>query len=280
MKKLAIGIGVVCALLFSACDAGNPSATVPSETWADISTMAPTQLPAPTLEPTVPPTEPDLSLNIPAGTHAQIFTSEETGDYLEYYLHVPDHAVQNMPLIIFLHGDGEVGSFEGLKDYGVIPFARQIYGEEFPFICLTPATRTTSWTSGTIPETLKGLIDAVVESCQIDRNKIIITGHSRGSMGTWNMISLYGDYFSAAVPISCGNELPLIFENCIQVPVLGFAGTVGEYEIRYQNRMRVITGQIVYAGGKAELTVVEGCDHSSILAGAYTEETFEWMLSQ
>lgn len=239
-----------------------------------------TEAPSETVLPTEPSSEPVVYLDVEAGSYLEKYTDKNSNDYLEYYLFIPENATQNMPLIVFLHGDGEVGSPDLLENYGLIVKAREIYGEEFPFIVLYPCTRVASWTDGTIPDTLKGLIDETVMTYSIDTEHIILTGHSRGAIGTWYLLGLYGDYFSAAVPISCGPGMEISAENCAEVPVLAFVGSIGETESRYRRAMQKIINQIVELGGTAELIVLEQQEHHTTSTAAYTAETFEWMLSQ
>lgn len=226
------------------------------------------------------PTEHDLTLDIASGSHLLTYNDDSTGDYLDYYLFIPENAVINMPLVVFLHGDGEVGQPELLENYGMINCAREIYGNAFPFIAISPCTRVQSWTDGTIPQTLKNLIDQTVEYYSIDQNHIIITGHSRGAMGLWYMISTYGTYFSAAVPISCGASVQLDFETCATVPILAFVGDTGEDEYRYRLAMERIIYCVHAAGGVAELQILEDTTHGKSTHVAFSAAVFKWMLEQ
>lgn len=226
------------------------------------------------------PTKSDLSLGIDSGSYLLTHNDHLTGDYLEYYLFIPENALVNMPLVVFLHGDGEVGQPELLENYGMIRSARELYGNAFPFIAISPCTRVPSWTDGTIPKTLKGLIDQTVEDYSIDTNRIIITGHSRGAMGLWYMISTYGAYFSAAVPISCGASVQLDFVTCATVPILAFVGDTGEDEYRYRLAMERIIYCIHEAGGTAELHILEDTTHGKSTHVAFNAEVFTWMLEQ
>ena len=225
-------------------------------------------------------TVPDLSLHMNAGSYLLKYEDQNTSNYLEYYLFIPDNAQLNMPLIVFLHGDGEVGKVEKLENYGMIAGAREIYGEDFPFIAISPCTRIPSWTEGSIPETLIGLIESTITLSSADRNRIIITGHSRGAMGVWSLINTYGDYFSAAVPVNCGSDLKLDYERCATVPVLAIAGTSGDMEIEFQNQMRKIVEKLTDTGGNAQLTLLEGAQHKDTAKAAFTEETFRWILQK
>lgn len=225
-------------------------------------------------------TEPDLSLPEESGAHLKKYEDENTLNYLDYYLFIPENAQINMPLIVYLHGDGEVGKVDSLENYGMMVSARDIYGEEFPFIAIFPCTRVYSWTDGLIPQTLIGLIEETVENYAIDPDRVIITGHSRGAMGTWAIISSYSEYFAGAVPVSCGAEVWLDYESCAEVPVLAFVGNSGDMEIRFQYAMAQIVQNLTDAGGQAELIILDGCTHDDTSEKAYTEKTFQWMLEQ
>lgn len=280
-KKL-YSVILTLTIVFSGCSFNKQTSpqeeTVP-ETVPIIITEPAKPTPAPTEAPTEP-TEPDLSLHIEPGSHFSRFSDEITGDYLDYYLFIPLNAEINMPLVVFLHGDGEVGRPETLENYSMIAQARAIYGEEFPFVAISPCTRTKSWIDGSIPQTLKGLIDATVSEYSIDPTRIIITGHSRGATGVWNMIGTYGDYFSAAVPVSCPHQGYLDIKNCAKVAVWAFAGTADEFERYCQAPMRQNIEKINEISDISKFTILEGCNHSQTKDEAFSEETFQWMLSQ
>lgn len=265
-------------VIFCGCTKRNYDDTIPvgTTTRTDFFEISTATTPS-TVYPEI--TTPDLSLDIAPGSYLLKYEDEITGDYLDYYIFIPENAEISMPLVVFLHGDGEINQPETLENYGMIGKAREIYGERYPFIALSPCTRVASWTDGTIPETLKGLIDQTAETYLVDRNRIIITGHSRGAMGVWYMISTYGDYFSAAVPISCGASVQLDFDSCATVPVLAFVGDTGEDEYKYRLAMERIIYCIQEAGGKAELIILDNAVHGQTHA-AYTAETFWWMLDQ
>lgn len=283
MKKITILLFLTVFLL-SGCRTQNIQpetiATEPPVTAAP--TQAPTLPPTepPTEAPTEPPTEPIRYLEIEAGTHLMKYTDEENNDYMDYYLFVPENATEDMPLFIFLHGDGEVPYPTRLENYGPMVSAKEIYGNEFPFIAVFPHTRVYSWTSATIPITLKGLLDDVIETYHINKDSVILTGHSRGSIGVWQLLSEHGDYFSAAVPISCGPGAELDLEACAKVPVLGFVGNWDEAESQYGYAMKWSIDKINEMGGYAELRVLDRVNHANTCVAAFTEEIFEWLLSQ
>lgn len=283
MKKTCVAI-LILMIVFSLC--GCTMITTPTEPTV-APTMAPTEPSATEPQPTEtdPPTEPPAPtiphLGVDAGYYFDSYQSETCNDYMDYYVHVPEDAVENMPLIIYLHGDGEVAKPESLLTQGISDFSHAFYGETFPFILLEPNTRVKSWNRGNIPSLLKELIDHVVDVYRIDPDRIIITGFSRGATGVWNMISIYGDYFAAAVPVSCPHEAGHIeYLNASKVAVWTFAGNIGESERSYHKYLKQNVDQILGLGGYAQFTVLDGYDHNHACLGAFTPELFEWMLSQ
>lgn len=272
----------ICMLLFlCACSAdANPTdaSAVPIETPEPSMTVSVTEIPTVVL--TEPVMEPPNPFPMESGSYLETYTDEDTQYYLDYYLFIPEYASDDMPLIVFLHGDGEIGKPEILENFGLIKSAREIYGDDFPFIAISPCTRIKSWISGSIPQTLMGLIDEISTRLSINTDRIIITGHSRGAIGVWYMISTYGDSFAAAVPISCGAETALNMDNFLQVPVRAYAGDTGKSERMYQNAMLQIVERIKENGGNAELIVLENRDHGQMSESVFSEELFQWMLEQ
>lgn len=289
MKKLCVWI--LCILLFisnlngCATDLETPTEvqTEPtvSATLAPVMTDPPATEPPETVAQTDPP-EPTVSaLGEAPGSKLEYYYSNEYDDYLYYYIHIPENAIDGMPLIVYLHGDGEVNDPESLLKRGTSMLVKQIYGESFPFILLEPNTRIESWTYGDIPELLFELINRVAVGYSVNVDKIILTGHSRGAMGVWDMISIYGGFFSAAVPISSPHQKGHIdYIKAAEVPVWTFAGNVGEIECWYHRHLAQNVDQITVSGGYGKFTILKGCDHGEAKIAAYSKETFEWMLAQ
>ena len=205
---------VFCALLFtviilvtcSACGFVKPDVSLLQETENAIVLPLETDPPE-----TIAPTEEPTELTIPPlgagpGSHILSYHSEELDDFLDYYIHVPQGVTTGMPLMVFLHGDGEVNRLDLMPEGGISLIVDDIYGESFPFILLEPNTRIESWTKGDIPELLFELINAIADEYCVNTDKIILTGFSRGAIGVWDMISIYGGFFSAAVPVSSPHQ--------------------------------------------------------------------------
>lgn len=284
MKPLITMILTMIMLCFSACSDTQPDMLDP----VPVETLSASDYTDPTIPQTIPAatqplqTEPAIhTLGILPGSYLDRFTDPKSGCEMDYYLHIPENATADLPLFIFLHGDGEVGNPYILKNFGMMESAHAIYGYEFPFIGLSPCTEIKSWIDGDIPITLKSLIDNIIELYAIDSNRVIITGHSRGAIGVWNMISIYGDFFAGAVPISSAHQKGHIdFTVASLVPVWSFAGNIGESELWNHKWLQYNKNAIINNGGWAEFTILPGCNHGETSNSAFTEETFQWMLEQ
>ncbi len=253
---------------------------VPTETPAPTASPTPTPTPSSTPVPTPEPLPTPTPLDIEPGATMARFEDGETGDWLDYWLIVPENAAEGMPLLVFLHGDGNRAWPESLEHNALRRSLDEIYGGDAPFLTLMPNTRLYSWTEGSIDDTLIDLIEHIAESCSSDREKIMLCGHSRGAIGTWYLISNYPEMFSAAMPISCGCDEALDYEAMASVPVWGFSGNLGQDGTHYLPAMERIAGKINEAGGNARIDVLEGCDHAAAEKAAFTKDTFEWLLSQ
>ena len=246
MKLKCLPVTALMLLLLSGCydpSYQNTAETSIPASEPTVSTIAPTE--AETTPETIPP---EPSLGIPAGAYPLKYDDPDSYAYFEYYAFIPENATENMPLIIFLHGDGEVRRFSLLENNDMMVSVREIYGDEYPFIAISPCTREESWIDWPIPKTLVKLIEEVAETYAIDKEHIIITGHSRGAVGVWHMINTYGDYFSAAVPISCfcWNEFQM--NTILDVPIRAFCGNQESFERSYSRLMREQVDDLFLAG--------------------------------
>lgn len=224
-------------------------------------------------------TEPEkpAPLNMDAGSHLMKFSDPESGYTMKYMLYIPKDATVDMPLIVFLHGIGEIGSVDMIRDNPVISNAHEVFGEEFPFILLVPSANASSWLKGKIPITLTGLIQKTVDECQIDTNKISITGHSMGAAGMYELIKQNEDYFCSAVIISPPNPKAFEAEIFVDLPMKAYAAAE-ESQCNYV--LNKLVSNINEIGGNAQHVPLENYVHAETSYGAFSEELYEWILSQ
>ena len=225
---------------------------------------------------TLPVTEPTLK-PIDMGVFLETFSEESTGRTIDYHLYIPQDATEQMPLMIYLHGIGEIGSPALNENNPLITNAKNVYGDKYPFIILAPTCNFSSWLSKEMPARVKALIDYIVDEYNIDREKIIITGHSMGSSGVFRLVETYGDYFSAAVPVSDPDVSLVDAESCTAVPIWAFAGSL---ENPFNKDIERLVGKIAGSGGYARYTEFENVKHGNTVHHAFSRDTFEWALSR
>lgn len=285
MKKCISLLMLLLTLFLYGCMDVEQATTVPTESIPAATSMETVPIDTePTTEPiTVPattvPTEPTPALlDVEPGSFMLYYEDEEIDDYAYYYLYVPENAVENMPMIVFLHGFGETFNPGYLKDYGMINNVRDIYGEEFPFIVLYPNAHYYSWSDWTMPDMVISLIDHICEEYSVNRDKIIITGHSNGARGAWYMASEYSEWFSAVVPICGASFAEVNCENLLNVSIRAYIGTGGDETVS-RTEMQKIMAEMEKLGGGFELITIDA-NHADMKSLPYTKELFEWMMAQ
>ncbi len=123
---------------------------------------------------------------------------------LKYYVYIPPKATTNMPMLIWLHGDG--ASSNSIKKNRI---GETAYQTGIPTIVVFPyapdmgSSSNPGWYEGGLLSEVKTIADTVCDAYHCDTDNINIGGHSRGAIGTWMMVSSYPGYFHAASPVSC-----------------------------------------------------------------------------
>lgn len=216
------------------------------------------------------------SLGIEAGTYEYTFTSSD-GKQMKYYAYIPNNATEGMPLILYLHGDGSVNNMKALKDGEMARFVPKVYGNDAPFIYIQPMTEVTSWEKDGRVKTVAELVQDVAKTYHCDTNKIILTGHSRGGNGSWAVANQYPNLFSCFVPISGrANIDPNNFKN---LPTIAISSPDSSDSWNYGAQKKLVD-QINAVGGDAKFISQSGTTHASVCKASYTEELYNWMISQ
>ena len=219
-------------------------------------------------------------IEVVGGRYEKTHTCASISFSLNYALFLPQVVRSNMPLVCWLHGDGEAGSIGSLTtNLGMIKAVNQIYGENFPFIFVCPCRSSSYyWNNEKNTTCVKSLLDTVARMYECNTDKIIISGHSGGSVGCWEMMHDYGAYFSAAIPVSCPSWAS-INDNIVAIPTWTFCGNIGSTEQSYNSGMKKNVDDINAKGGNARHTTLD-VDHGKAGSAAYTQDTFNWMLGQ
>lgn len=113
------------------------------------------------------------------------------------------------PLIVFLHGGGELGDGNGqlsmvLKNAipkmigaKTFPLSFTVSNEQYSFLVISPQFK--AWPK---PADVEKLVDYSVEHYRVDTQRIYMVGLSMGGGATWEYDARYGKRLAAMVPIS------------------------------------------------------------------------------
>ncbi|MEO5823875.1 MAG: glucoamylase family protein [Vicinamibacteraceae bacterium] len=120
------------------------------------------------------------------------------------------------PLVLVLHGSGEIGTDNRaqLTPFALVWARDEARARDGAYVVVPqmpsrsanysgPPTGDTRTSEGTamVPATL-ALLDSLVASLPIDRQRIGVVGFSMGASTTWNLLHARPGFFSAAIPIA------------------------------------------------------------------------------
>ena len=165
----------------------------------------------------------------------------EDGEVMPYALIEPASVDNNtpMPLIVWLHGLGEVRISEETKvseqeflkkgPAAIIPSWELVNFNAY-IICphLKNAYYASNWCNEITETNLANLMDKFIAEHNIDQDKIIISGTSLGGQGAIYMAVNMTEYFNRAVVLNGYASLAQCSD--IEIPVRGYIGTIGKGE--------------------------------------------------
>ncbi len=102
-------------------------------------------------------------------------------------------------LILALHPGGKQGSY-----YGSLHM-RQMFEpalRALKAVVVAPDVPTRRWTSDVSDRGVMALLNRILETYNIDRARILVTGFSLGGRGTWFFATRHPDFFTGAIPIA------------------------------------------------------------------------------
>lgn len=219
------------------------------------------------------------------------------GGYHEALPYLYDSTTKRYPLLVFIHGVGELGNgTTDLYNAANVGPARIIKDKRWPanfkvndknysFIVISPQIK--QWDYKTVPEDVNAMISYAVKKYRIDTTRMYVSGLSMGGGYTWDYAGKYASRIAAIVPI-CGASGP----NDAKAKVMANAklavwafhnnddGTVpATNSIGYVDKINALNPAI-----KAKLTLWPTGGHdawSKALDPKYKENNlnmYEWML--
>lgn len=222
------------------------------------------------------------------------YTDMETGTTMQYRLFKPEYynPENSYPMVLFLHGSGECGSdneAQLLATQGATVWAKPEEQARHPCFVLAPQAQDT-WLDdvdnkkGTsdIDMALK-VLDRVMESYNIDKNRLYATGVSDGATGVWNLNQKEPALFAAMVPV-CGIGDPEQAYKLIDKPIWVFHGEGDPViSVNYARDMiqslRNLGANPLFTEYPRE-TYIYPIAHYSWISAYQTREMRDWVFSQ
>ncbi|HEV7929925.1 MAG TPA: prolyl oligopeptidase family serine peptidase [Nitrosospira sp.] len=162
---------------------------------------------------------------------------------------------QKLPVMLFLHGSGELGK-DNEKQLGLLAPLIEKDSANFPFIIVFPQCgSSTFWNSKMIGQAIAALDQTVMEF-DGDKNRLYLAGFSLGGYGAWQIAAQYPDKFAALVPVS-GRPLPREYEKkSISAELIMLAESDDPYKAMAEKIGKMPTW--IFHGGNDGVVPVEG----------------------
>jgi predicted esterase len=193
-----------------------------------------------------------------------------------YLLYLPqgyeEDSEKLWPLVLFLHGSGEIGDdLDMVRRCGLPKLAEE--GQSFPFILVAPQSQREEWFW--LAATQEALLDEVCANHRVDPDRVYVTGFSMGGRGAWMQALENPDRYAAIAPICGSIPEPEETKRIRRIPVWAFVGEEdGDQTIR-----RMVEAHQSY-GGDAKLTVYPNTGHDAWTPTYANPEFYEWLLGQ
>lgn len=194
-----------------------------------------------------------------------------------YYLYYPpgyhDEGKSEFPLLLFLHGGGDAGgTLERLRESG--PPRLLAEGNDFPFLILAPQNPYEKqwWNTRAVME----LLEQVVSENRVDRNRLYLTGLSRGGSACWELATQHPGTF-AAMAVVCGMA-PVPYAHWIDrgMGIRVFHGT--EDEVIPFSESEQMVARLRSLGYNVTFTPYEGVGHNAWERAYLEEGLYDWFL--
>jgi len=176
---------------------------------------------------------------------------------------------KDIPLIVWLHGDGEVfKSRDTLLASGFPNILKNWSYKGFNAYVLCPQISSgwctnSNWQDDTVKNNLKNLLDKCIAEYNIDTSRIVLAGHSGGGKGALAIAAKLPQYFSKLVVLSGVNTG---LESQIQIPTICFVGDSDKNKAYIENLSNVFG---------AENTFTVASNHGNVPSVVFSQDTGE-----
>jgi len=200
--------------------------------------------------------------------------------HLNYLLHLPkdyeQEEAKSWPLILFLHGAGEIGdNLEMLRVQALPKVIEQ--KDDFPFIVVSPQCPSgSSWHNEFIA--LDELMQEIIDNYKVDQSRLYLTGLSMGGFAAWDYAIVHPDWYAAVIPICGGTSYPYNLDLIKEVPIWVFHGA--KDDIVPIEESQIAVDALLNVGGKVKFTVYPEAGHDAWTETYNNPEVFQWLLEQ
>ncbi len=228
----------------------------------------------------------DLSLKV-NDPIKDTFYDSQNGNSLPYALYVPKDysASKKYPVILFLHGAGELGN-DNQKQLNNIK-NMFTYNGDFISQCILICPQTSSWwrldseytgdQNGTLGSALH-LLKKIQSRYSCDSNRIYVTGLSMGGYATWDLLEHYGNIFAAGVPL-CGGGNSSNGAAFKDIPIRIYHGTI-DSTVSFSSSQQMYNSIRNAGGEKVSLYPLQGVGHDAWNPAYRDRDLFSWMFAQ
>ncbi len=145
-------------------------------------------------------------------------------------------------------------------------------------LALFPQSETGFWEADTTDgQRVMAILEEVIRDYAVDRERIYLTGTSRGGFGVWSLAVRYPQKWAAIVPI-CGGGDPQSAEAIKHIPCWCFHGADDNVIEVGQSRRMIEALQA--AGARPRYTEYPDAGHSCWGRAYTTPELWEWLRHQ
>lgn len=200
---------------------------------------------------------------------------------------LPKHKI---PLLIYLHGGGGVGSdIQRLRGQASQVWRGIDKYRKGPCYVVAPqAQKSSRQKGGWVPKDLNVLLEQLKSTLKVDENRIYLTGNSMGGYGSWIWGGHNPELFAAIAPVSGGigpggpkdvtPHLDKWATNLAKVPVMAFVGA--KDRVVPAERSQRMVAAIKKAGGqKVNIRIYPDEGHGAGRIAFGSKEFYEWMFS-
>lgn len=215
------------------------------------------------------------------GQQVEQTLASSDGGAIPYLLYQPKgySATGNkVPLMLFLHGRGESdGPLAIVARWG--PPRRLAAGEHLPYLVASPqCPRKSFWSNAEQQQRLLELLAHLEQTCNIDPDRVYLTGLSMGGYGSWRLAADHPTRFAAVAPI-CGKGDPKDGARLTNLPIWAWHGTE-DRAVPHAGSAAMVAAIKAAGGTRVRFTSLEHVGHFSWQAAYQSNDLYRWFDAQ